>query len=167
MRIIKNRQTGSQLGLRIYPQQDLVRELIAGGCNGRPKRNIEYIPIGVIGDAGCSHRFSPPVPQDLVSAHDKIVLGAARSKAETNHGHDRTVTGGQIFKVSVDMSSSCKSLSNSSNCSGVFAMLWEIINGGSLRVKALWSSAKYDSRSAAEKDSDGSGERKRARRKKD
>ncbi len=223
MRIIKNRQTGSQLCLRIDPEQDLVRELIAGGCNGRPKRNIEDIPIGVIGDAGSSHRFSPPVPKDLVSGHDKIVLGAAGSKAETDHDDDRTVTGRQTFKVSVieehigtdrvlkssaslnrlqhlafaaqhfrmlfadvvpafigqinfmaqlvfgrvqhrtrlilkvnpafqsdsfllsrtrrgDISSSCKSLNNSSNCSGVFAMLREIINGGSLRVKARWSS---------------------------
>ncbi len=67
MRIIENCQTRSQLCLRIDPQQDLARELIAGGCSGLPKGNVEDIPIGVIGDAGCSHRFSPPVPKDLVS----------------------------------------------------------------------------------------------------
>ncbi|MCZ6450429.1 MAG: hypothetical protein O6918_06145 [Deltaproteobacteria bacterium] len=41
------------------------------------------------------------MPKDLVSGHDKIVLGAAGSKAETDHDDDRTVAGGQIFKVSV------------------------------------------------------------------
>jgi len=40
------------------------------------------------------------VAKDLVSGHDKIVL-AAGSEAETDHGDDRTVTGGQVFKVSV------------------------------------------------------------------
>jgi hypothetical protein len=41
------------------------------------------------------------VPKDLVSGDDKIVLGTARNKAETDNGDDRTVAGGQIFKVSV------------------------------------------------------------------
>ena len=63
MRVIKNRQTRSQLRLRIDPQQDLVRELIAGGCSRLPKGNVENIPIRVIGDAGCSHRFSPQLIQ--------------------------------------------------------------------------------------------------------
>ena len=57
MRVIKNRQTGSQLRLRIDPQQDLVRELIAGGCSGLPKGNVEDISSGVIGDARCFHRL--------------------------------------------------------------------------------------------------------------
>jgi len=101
MRIIKNRQTCCALRLRIDPQQDLVRELIAGGCSGLPKGNVEDISIGVIGDARCLHGISPPVPKDLVSGDDKIVLGTARNKAETDNGDDRTVAGGQIFKVSV------------------------------------------------------------------
>jgi hypothetical protein len=83
------------LKLRIDPEQDLVRELIAGGCSGLPKGNVENIPIGVIGNARCFHRFSPPGPKDLVSGNNKIILGAARNKAETDNGDDRTVAGGQ------------------------------------------------------------------------
>jgi hypothetical protein len=101
MRIITNRQTCCALRLRIDPQQDLVRELIAGGCSGLPKGDVEDIPFGVIGDAGCFHRFSPPVPKDLVSGDDKIVLRAARNKAEPDNDDDCAVAGGQIFKVSV------------------------------------------------------------------
>jgi len=44
------------------------------------------------------------VPKDLVSGHDKIVLGASRNKAATDNGDDRIVAGGQIFKVSVKVS---------------------------------------------------------------
>jgi len=80
MRIIKNCQARSQLCLRIEPQQDLVRELITSECSGLPKGKVEEIAIGVIGDAGCSHLFSPSVPKDLVSGHDKIVLGAVETK---------------------------------------------------------------------------------------
>jgi hypothetical protein len=77
MRIITNRQTGCALRLRIDPEQDLVRELIAGGCSGLPKGNVEDISIGIVGNARCFHRFSPPAPKDLISGDDKIVLGAA------------------------------------------------------------------------------------------
>ena len=104
MIIIANRQTCCVLRLRIDPQQDLVRELIAGGCSGLPKGNVEDISIGIVGNARCFHRFSPPVPKDLVSGHDKIVLGASRNKAATDNGDDRIVAGGQIFKVSVKVS---------------------------------------------------------------
>ncbi len=55
MRIIENHQTSSQLRLRIDPEQDLVRQLIAGGCRGLPKGNVEDISIGIVGDAGCLH----------------------------------------------------------------------------------------------------------------
>ena len=55
MRVIKNRQTGSQLCLRIDPDQDLGRELIAGGCGGLPKGNVKDIPVRIVGNAGCCH----------------------------------------------------------------------------------------------------------------
>ena len=63
MRIIKNRQTASQLRLRIDPEQDLVRELIADGCSRLPESNIENVSVRIVGNARGFHRFSPVYAQ--------------------------------------------------------------------------------------------------------
>ena len=39
---ITNSQSGSLLGLRIHPQQDLVRKLISGRCSWQPESNRYY-----------------------------------------------------------------------------------------------------------------------------
>ena len=61
MIIIANRQTCCVLRLRIDPQQDLVRELIAGGCSGLPKGNVEDISIGIVGNVSPLIRIAPPL----------------------------------------------------------------------------------------------------------
>ena len=43
--------------------------------------------------------FSPPLAKSLVAGHDEVILGTVRSEAETNHDHDRSVTGRQITWV--------------------------------------------------------------------
>jgi len=88
MRIIENGQPRSRLRLGINSQQYLVRELIAGRCSGLPKGNVKDIAVGIVGDTGWSHQFSPPLSENLVSRHNEVVLRAIRRDAETNHDNN-------------------------------------------------------------------------------
>jgi hypothetical protein len=61
MRIIEYRQPGRRMGHGIDAEQDLIRELIAGGCCRLSKRNIKDIAVGIVGDTDRPYRFSPPL----------------------------------------------------------------------------------------------------------
>jgi hypothetical protein len=90
-REVKNGQPGSLLGLRIYPQKDLVRKLVPSGCSRLPKGNIQDISFRVIGDTDGPHRFSPPSPTNLISGHNEVVLSTVRIKAKANHNDNSGV----------------------------------------------------------------------------
>jgi hypothetical protein len=84
-REIKNGQSGSLPGLRIHPQQELVRKLISGRCQRLPESNVQDISFRVIRDTNRLHCISPPAPTNLVSSQNKIVLRTVRIKAKAHY----------------------------------------------------------------------------------
>jgi hypothetical protein len=46
--IVENRQSRRVLRFRVYPQQDLVGQLIAGGCGGLAKRKVQDIAFRIM-----------------------------------------------------------------------------------------------------------------------
>jgi hypothetical protein len=98
---IQDGQSGSLVRLRIYPQQQLIRELIAGGRSGLPKANIQNVTFWIVGETGTLHCILPPLPTNRVTRQNKVVFPPVRIKAKAHNHNDGRVPVEEVRVVSI------------------------------------------------------------------
>src|SRR6185436_4190142 len=84
-RIVTNCQPRGVLRFRVYPQQELIGQLIAGGCGGLAKSQVQNISVRVVGNANRVHRRSLSSLTNLVCSQDEVVLYSSSIKAKAHY----------------------------------------------------------------------------------
>jgi hypothetical protein len=88
---IRDGESGSLVRRRVYTQQQLIRELIAGGRSGVPKGNIQDVTFWIVGETGTLHRILPPLPTNGVTRQNKVVCPPVRINVKAYDHNDGRV----------------------------------------------------------------------------